>query len=111
MLVSESSFEVREKYQFLSGAEKAEFGITREDCSWTDAEFLDVEDQCFFCSQPLVVPCCMWQGQGGRQIYFHPDCVYPFAHRLMRDVDELRIGKEDADELLRQRDHREGSAS
>ena len=111
MIVRESHFEIREKFKDLSAKEKAEFGLTAEDCAWTDAVFLDADEFCFFCSEPLAVPCCMWQGEGGRQIYLHQSCVYGFAHRMMRDADELQVGKEDADELFRQREDRGGAAS
>lgn len=107
----DSNFEIREKFSTLNRKEKAELRISKEDCTWSDAEFLDADEFCFFCSEPLSLPCCMWQGQGGRQIYIHPDCVYPLSHRLMRDADELKTGKEDADELLRQRSCREADAS
>ena len=111
MIVREENFEVSEKFEFLSASEKEKFGISQDDCAWTDAEFLKADDFCFFCSKPLTLPCCMWHGEGRRQIYFHPKCVHEFAHRLMRDAEELSIGKEDADELLKQRQSRRVSAS
>ena len=111
MIVRDAQFEVREKFRNLSAKEKREYGISADDCVTTDAEFLDAQELCYYCSEPLSIPCCMWHGEGGRQIYLHRECVYRFANRLMRDADELQIGKADADELLSQREARGGEAS
>lgn len=103
MIVRESNFEVIEKYKDLSDKEKADLGLSKEDCLWTDADFLEADDFCFYCSEPLTLPCIMWSGEAGRQIYLHPKCVNEFAYDLMRDAEELSVGKVKADELYRQR--------
>ena len=88
MIVSEETFEVIDRYASLSGNEKRQLGLTREDCFWTVAEFLDVEDHCFYCGRILTLPCCMWNSSQG-QIYMHPECATRLARGISRDADEL----------------------
>lgn len=89
MIVREEDFALKKKYTALSEDEKESLGLTEEDCWETRADFLNAPDFCFYCSEPLTLPCCMWDGEGGKQIYLHPKCARHLAKRLTRDANEI----------------------
>lgn len=75
--------------------------------------FIAVHSYCFYCAEKLTVPAIMWSGCEGQhagdknEIWLHPTCAEQLSQRIVRDVNELRIGKQKADELFAawKRDH------
>jgi hypothetical protein len=75
--------------------------------------FTEVQSFCFYCCERLTVPAVAWHGSGGKQpgdtieIWLHPKCAEQLSARIQRDVNELKIGKQKADEQLGawKRDH------
>ena len=68
--------------------------------------FTDVQSYCFYCGEKLTVPAVMWHGNDGKhsgaslEIWLHVKCAEQLSARIDRDVNELRIGKQKADEEL-----------
>ena len=68
--------------------------------------FTDVHSYCFYCGQKLTIPAIAWHGGGGNnpgdtiEVWLHPKCAEQFAARIQRDVNELTLGKQAADEQL-----------
>src|SRR5437016_3291271 len=68
---------------------------------------------CFYCAEKLTVPAIVWHGCAGKtagdatEIWLHPKCAEQLSARIQRDVNELKIGKKQADEQLAtwKRDH------
>lgn len=80
----------------------------------TDEPFVtEVQSFCFYCGEKLTVPAVAWHGSSGKQtgdtieIWLHPKCAEQLSARIQRDVNELKIGKKQADEQLAtwKRDH------
>ena len=75
--------------------------------------FADVHSFCFYCAEKLTVPAIVWHGCAGKhsgdttEIWLHPKCAEQLSARIQRDVSQLNIGKEKADEQLAawKRDH------
>lgn len=73
----------------------------------------EVKSFCFYCAEKLTVPAVAWRGCDGQhggntiEIWLHPNCAEQFFARLQRDVNELNIGKQKADEQFAvwKRDH------
>lgn len=73
----------------------------------------EVQSFCFFCTEKLTVPAIIWHGGSGDssgdavEIWLHPKCAEQLVARIQRDVNELRNGKQKADEELAawKRDH------
>ena len=67
---------------------------------------MEVQSFCFFCAEKLTVPAVIWHGADGNdrgdsvEIWLHPKCAEQLAARIQRDVNELRIGKQKADDEL-----------
>jgi len=68
--------------------------------------FTEVQSFCFYCGEKLTVPAVAWHGASGKQtgdaieIWLHPKCAEQLSARIQRDVNELKIGKKQADEQL-----------
>jgi len=56
---------------------------------------------CFFCGEKLTLPMVMWHGSNHSEIWLHPNCVRPFCNRMMRDFNQLAIGKDEANAILK----------
>ena len=75
--------------------------------------FTDVHSFCFYCAEKLTVPAIVWHGCAGKhsgdttEIWLHPKCAEQLSARIQRDVSQMNIGKEKADEQLAawKRDH------
>lgn len=73
----------------------------------------DLRSFCFYCAEKLTVPAVAWHGCNGEhagettEIWLHPKCAEQLSARIQRDVNELNIGKQKADEELAawKRDH------
>lgn len=64
-------------------------------------DFLSPTDDCFHCGNKLSgFPIVMWDGFP-MQIWLHVNCVRGLTLGLMRDYNEIQVGKEVADEMLR----------
>jgi hypothetical protein len=68
--------------------------------------FTEVQSSCFYCAEKLTVPAIVWHGCAGKhagettEIWLHAKCAEQLSARIERDVNELRIGKKNADEKL-----------
>lgn len=89
-------------------AELKEMNIPTEPQSAVDAGFYDLPDVCFFCGKRFAgFPAIMWQGyqpdhgKGRLQVWLHVECAKALCIRLMRDWDEVKTGKQSADERFR----------
>ena len=80
----------------------------------TDQPFLtEVRSFCFYCAEKLTVPAIAWHGCAGKhpgdttEVWLHPKCADQLSARIRRDANELKIGKQKADEQLDawKRDH------
>jgi hypothetical protein len=66
--------------------------------------FSEAQSYCFYCGEKLTVPAVMWHGNDGKhsgdplEIWLHAKCAEQLSVRIDRDVNELRIGKQKADE-------------
>ena len=64
----------------------------------------EVQSFCFYCSEKLTVPAVVWHGCDGKhagdtaEIWLHPKCAEQFSGRIQRDINELKTGKQKADE-------------
>lgn len=73
----------------------------------------EVHSFCFYCAEKLTVPAIVWHGCGGKaaadttEIWLHPKCADLLSAQIQRDVNELKIGKQIADQQLAdwKRDH------
>lgn len=69
--------------------------------------FTEAASHCFYCGQKVTIPAVMWNGRrsdgnDAAELWLHPKCAEAFCARLTRDADELKFGKERADEKLEQ---------
>ncbi len=67
--------------------------------------FTEPATHCFYCGEKLTIPAVAWNGHDRRSadavdIWLHPKCAEHLSARLSRDADELKIGKQGADERL-----------
>ena len=86
-----------------------ELGITDDPISDVEAGFYHVPDFCFFCGERILeLPAIMWAGvhpsetpkDNHPQLWLHVGCVKTFCDRIMRDYNEIKLGKEKADRIL-----------
>lgn len=68
--------------------------------------FSEPASHCFYCGEKLTIPAVMWNGRttngsDAAEIWLHPKCAEAFRAHLARDLDELKLGKQVADEKLR----------
>lgn len=68
--------------------------------------FTEPATHCFYCGEKLTIPAVMWNGHDKHaanplEVWLHPKCAEDFCARLSRDTNELKLGKERADEKLR----------
>lgn len=67
--------------------------------------FTETPEFCFVCGHALSMPSIMWHGHHGTardnlDIWMHPKCAESLSRRLLRDTDELKLGKAKADLIL-----------
>ncbi len=74
--------------------------------------FSEAASHCFYCGEKLTIPAVMWNGRDGgsadaAEIWLHPKCAEQLCARLNRDVNELKVGRELANEkfLAWKREH------
>jgi hypothetical protein len=49
-----------------------------------------IAEFCFFCAQKLTIPCVMWHGGGGDEIYMHPSCTKKLIQGLTLDTEHYK---------------------
>ncbi|KIO49584.1 hypothetical protein [Nitrosospira sp. NpAV] len=100
-------------------SQEVEDAVQTQGLSQNDAESLlsperfrpfiqEVGKRCFHCCGDLQqLPAVMWHGHNPTtpepeplEIWFHPGCVEKFVQLLLRDANEVSLGKEEADEIL-----------
>ena len=67
--------------------------------------FTSTPEYCFVCGEHLNLPAVMWHGFSGvskrsPEVWMHPTCAKDLSHRLLRDANELRLGKAKADQIF-----------
>lgn len=50
--------------------------------------FESAPSECFCCGEKLTIPCVMWHGATGQDIWLHPPCALNLAMGLVNDVEE-----------------------
>jgi hypothetical protein len=78
-----------------------------ENCEWFQLGS-KAADFCFYCHGPLTIPCIYWAGgspnapaSDGSELWLHPECVKPLTAGLGRDIIELHLGKEAANQWIK----------
>lgn len=46
-----------------------------------------ISEFCFFCGNKLTIPCIMWHGNTGDEIYMHPSCTELLIQGLTSDIE------------------------
>ena len=112
MIADASKFEWDYKHRAERAAEWAEYaGISIEESlqQLTDHDgvpmlgvhgFEDSPVNCFICGERLTVPFVFWAGCS--RIGLHSGCAFHLANGLLRDVNEMTIGKPEADRIHQQ---------
>jgi hypothetical protein len=49
-----------------------------------------IQEFCFQCAEKLTIPCIMWYGGIGAEIYMHPRCTDRIIKGLISDIERYK---------------------
>jgi len=62
--------------------------------SYTAADAMELQDDCFYCGQKLKIPYIYWHGTSdknqSKRISLHRECAYRFSKGILRDADKIK---------------------